>query len=203
MQRRNNCPWCVHTRAMIWEQRIWQGENVETVAADTPFSLSAAHLHVRDHMGLVLSAQPLVTSAPSVSQAAPIPAAPAPDAPASTGSAQSAPSVAAYAADLLKLASQVVAAADVAAENGSLDSAMREIEIRALALDEVASSLGVDIHEAEQMLNEVTATVRGALRAGSAGLGNDLEFLAVAIREEGGHRVANDLEQRIRARQRA
>lgn len=200
MQRRNNCPWCVHTRAMVWEQRIWQGENVETVAADTPFSLAAAHLHVRDHMGLVLSAQPLATSVPSVSQAASIPAAPAPATPASTGSS---PSVAAYAADLLKLASQVVAAADVAAENGSLDSAMREIEIRALALDEVASSLGVDIHEAEQMLNEVTATVRGALRAGSAGLGNDLEFLAVAIREEGGHRVANDLEQRIRARQRA
>lgn len=200
MQRRNNCPWCVHTRAMVWEQRIWQGENVETVAADTPFSLDAAHLHVRDHMGLVLSAEPLITSVPSVSQAAPIPAAPAPDASSSTGSA---PSVAAYAADLLKLASQVVAAADVAAEHGSLESAMREIEIQALALDEVASSLGVDIHEAEQMLNEVTATVRGALRAGSAGLGNDLEFLAVAIREEGGHRVANDLEQRIRARQRA
>lgn len=200
MQRRNNCPWCVHTRAMVWEQRIWQGENVETVAADTPFSLHAAHLHVRDHMGLVLSAEPLITSVPSVSQAAPIPAAPAPDASSSTGSA---PSVAAYAADLLKLASQVVAAADVAAEHGSLESAMREIEIRALALDEVAASLGVDIHEAEQMLNEVTATVRGALRAGAAGLGNDLEFLAVAIREEGGHRVANDLEQRIRARQRA
>lgn len=45
------CGWCTHPNRRELEQRVLDGESIRLVSLDLPYSESAAHRHLRNHLG--------------------------------------------------------------------------------------------------------------------------------------------------------
>lgn len=94
---------------------------------------------------------------------------------------------------IIRLASTTTAAAAVGEANPDTDF-MRVLEDRAAGVRVLATSFALEPVDVEALLAEGEAQVRAAVRLHELGLPADPETVVWLLREEGGHRIADEME---------
>lgn len=168
MRRESACGWCVHEDGPRWDAMLADGIPLAAVEALAPFSHEAAMAHVRDHT----ARHPVTFS-----------------------SGMTVSTTEDLARHVVQLANQSVAMTEAAEQEGSTESMLRAVEYRAVMTTTLAAALGTDETTADGLLSECEALSRASVRLTQSGLPNDPETLAWLVRDAGGHRLAEAIEQ--------
>ena len=154
------CGWCTAPSRATWERRVATGESVAIVAASTPFSIAAAHRHLRAHAQSGLTAELRVSQEVRLSD---------------------------FVDRLLQLGDQAADVRRYAATTHQPRLVLTAIREEATILDQVLSRIGVDSDETLSTLRDAEAIARAVAGAVADGLidGETTTALASRLRDLG------------------